>query len=85
MKTSLLKSNQSSAVRPESDGHFAQKESPSTNHRKPLPITAEQRLALIAEAAYFRSQRQGGTSESDIDRWLAAEREIDCLLPYERP
>jgi hypothetical protein len=41
------------------------------------PLDAGQRRALIAEAAYYRSLREGG---SDVDHWLAAEQEVDAQL-----
>jgi DUF2934 family protein len=41
------------------------------------PLDAGRRRALIAQAAYFRSLRQGG---SEVEHWLAAEREVDAQL-----
>jgi hypothetical protein len=41
------------------------------------PVDANHRRALIAEAAYYRSLREGG---SEIEHWLAAEQEVDALL-----
>lgn len=43
------------------------------------PITREQRYQMIAEAAYFRAQRQGFCGNPAQD-WLEAEAEIDQLL-----
>lgn len=48
----------------------------------PRPMTsmdADHRRALIAEAAYYRSLRRA-SSGSEIDDWLAAEREVDARL-----
>ncbi|MGA3156128.1 MAG: DUF2934 domain-containing protein [Steroidobacteraceae bacterium] len=41
------------------------------------PLDAGRRRALIAEAAYYRSLRQGG---SEVEHWLAAEQEVDAQL-----
>jgi Protein of unknown function (DUF2934) len=38
------------------------------------------RDARIAEAAYLRAQERGFTPGSELDDWLAAEKEIDALL-----
>jgi len=44
------------------------------------PVTGEERLRRIAEAAYFRALNRGFQSGDTVDDWLAAEREIDALL-----
>lgn len=41
------------------------------------PVDAKHRRALIAEAAYYRSLREGG---SEVEHWLAAEQEVDAKL-----
>ena len=41
------------------------------------PLDAGRRRALIAEAAFYRSLRQGG---SEVEHWLAAEQEVDAQL-----
>jgi len=35
---------------------------------------------LVREAAYFRSQRRGGSPGSELEDWLAAERDVDESL-----
>ena len=42
-------------------------------------IDADRRRSLIAEAAYYRSLRRA-TPGTDIDDWLAAEKEVDAKL-----
>ena len=44
------------------------------------PITADQRRALVAEAAYFRAERRGFAAGRELEDWLAAEAEVDCAL-----
>jgi len=44
-------------------------------------ISAEERQRMIAEAAYFRAMQRGFNGDSSLDDWLAAEREINRLLP----
>jgi hypothetical protein len=43
-------------------------------------IIAEQRQAMIREAAYLRAERRGFSGGSPEDDWLAAEREVDERL-----
>ena len=45
------------------------------------PITEQAwRNKLVREAAYFRSQKRGSSPGSELDDWLAAEREVDESL-----
>lgn len=43
-------------------------------------VTAEDRRAMIAEAAYLRAERRGFVPGSETEDWLAAEVEVDALL-----
>lgn len=45
--------------------------------KRGAPVDAGHRRALIAEAAYYRSLRHGG---SEVENWLAAEQEVDAQL-----
>lgn len=45
-----------------------------------LNIAGEDRLRLIAEAAYFRAEQRGFVPGQELEDWLAAEIEIDALL-----
>lgn len=58
-------------VKPKSANH--------TVHPVPQPMTPEQRYQMIAEAAYFRAQRQGFCGNPAQD-WLEAEADIDRAL-----
>ena len=40
-------------------------------------IDTDQRRAMIAEAAYFRSLSHAG---SEVEHWLAAEQEVDAKI-----
>jgi heme oxygenase len=44
------------------------------------PITAAERLQMIAEAAYLRAERRGFAPGGEVADWLAAETEVDALL-----
>jgi hypothetical protein len=44
-------------------------------------IPTDERQRLIAEKAYFRAQARGFHGGDAIDDWLAAEREVNRLLP----
>jgi hypothetical protein len=43
-------------------------------------VSAEDRRAMIAEAAYLRAERRGFESGHETEDWLAAEEEVDALL-----
>lgn len=42
--------------------------------------SGEDRYRMIAEAAYFRSERRGFVCGSELQDWLDAEIEVDDLL-----
>lgn len=48
--------------------------------RSPL-ISAQERRRMIAEAAYYRALNRGFSGGDPLDDWVAAEREINRLLP----
>lgn len=43
-------------------------------------LDGEDRLRLIAEAAYFRAEQRDFAPGQELDDWLAAEIEVDALL-----
>lgn len=43
-------------------------------------ISAEHRLTMIAEAAYFRAQSRGFAPGGELDDWLEAEWSVDERL-----
>jgi len=51
---------------------------------KPKPVRAaingEDRLRMIAEAAYFRAEQRGFAPGHELADWLAAEIDVDSLL-----
>jgi hypothetical protein len=51
---------------------------------RPLQVSENARRLLIAEAAYFRSQKRGAQPGDPTDDWLAAEAEVDSRLLYRR-
>jgi Protein of unknown function (DUF2934) len=44
----------------------------------------DERIAMIAESAYYRAQGRGFVPGYEFEDWLAAEREIDALLARDR-
>jgi hypothetical protein len=70
--------NPAAAVR--QTGKGAPSKGASSQSSKPTrsgPIDADRRRTMIAEAAYYRSLRLGGT---EIENWLAAEQEVDTQV-----
>jgi Zinc-ribbon containing domain/Protein of unknown function (DUF2934) len=55
-------------------------QSPQVSKRGQL-VSAQERQRLIAEAAYYRAVNRGFDGGDPVDDWLAAEREINRLLP----
>lgn len=47
---------------------------------KPGPIPQEERMRLIAEAAYYKAEKRDFAQGSEIGDWIEAEAEIDALL-----
>jgi len=45
-------------------------------------VGPEQRAALIAEAAFFRSEKRGFVPGHEVEDWLAAESEVDAGLMH---
>lgn len=43
-------------------------------------ITARDRNAMIATAAYYRAERRRFASGFELEDWIAAEAEVDALL-----
>lgn len=43
-------------------------------------ITPEERKRMIAEAAYYRAERRGFATGSEMDDWIQAETDIDRLI-----
>ena len=43
-------------------------------------VGPERRMALIAEAAFFRAEKRGFAPGHETEDWLAAESEIDAKL-----
>ena len=44
-------------------------------------VLPEERRRQIEQAAYFRAQQRGFSGGDPVEDWLAAEREINRLLP----
>jgi hypothetical protein len=44
------------------------------------PLTAEEKNRMIAQAAYYRYQKRGGTGGNSVEDWLAAEAEVEEQL-----
>ena len=49
------------------------------------PRSNDERLRLIAEAAYYRAQRRGFEPGHEEEDWLLAEREVDESLRCASP
>ena len=45
-----------------------------------LPMSPDERMRMIAEAAYLRAERRGFNGGNELDDWLEAEAEIDARL-----
>ena len=45
-----------------------------------LPVSAEERWRMVAEAAYYIAQRRGFAAGDATQDWLAAEAEVEARL-----
>lgn len=52
--------------------------------KKAMAVALEDEAAMIAEAAYFRSEQRGFAPGGELDDWVAAEREIAAILAAAR-
>ena len=43
-------------------------------------VSAEERLSMIARAAYFRAERRNFAPGHELEDWIAAEGEVDRKL-----
>lgn len=41
------------------------------------PLTADEKNRMIAQAAYYRYEKRGGTGGDSVEDWLAAEAEVE--------
>ncbi|MGH8148620.1 MAG: DUF2934 domain-containing protein [Steroidobacteraceae bacterium] len=53
---------------------------PTAAAAAPVPVSADARRAMIAEAAYLRAESRGFATGSEEEDWLAAEKDVDQLL-----
>jgi hypothetical protein len=56
----------------------------STASRKARIPTADERVAMIAEAAYYKAEHRGFSDGSPESDWWEAEKEIDAMLATPR-
>ncbi|OGA53663.1 MAG: hypothetical protein A3F74_02290 [Betaproteobacteria bacterium RIFCSPLOWO2_12_FULL_62_58] len=52
---------------------------PSAGPEGAAAVSPEERLRMVAEAAYFRAERRGFATGGEVDDWIQAETEIDRL------
>ena len=43
-------------------------------------VTQDERMRLIAEAAYYKAEKRDFTGGGELEDWIEAEAEIDALL-----
>ena len=56
-------------------------EEPGTTTFSTTEVSNEEKYRLIAEAAYFRSEKRGFAPGCELEDWLAAETELETRLP----
>jgi hypothetical protein len=57
---------------------------PLKSKKMSMPAGAgDQRLSMIAEAAYFRAEQRGFARGFELEDWLQAETEIDSWLAHQ--
>jgi len=54
---------------------------PAASADRGQSVSSDERQRMIAESAYFRAMQRGFNGGDPLDDWLAAEREINRLLP----
>jgi len=56
------------------------KQTTATKKPKSKKVDEQERLSMVAEAAYLRAQARGFESGHEDEDWLAAEAEVDARL-----
>ncbi len=79
-KTSTRKTKAKNVVARKATGATKRKSAAAKSSGAPQSITAEMRHQMIAEAAFFISQRRGFQGGNPVADWLKAEAEIDARL-----
>jgi hypothetical protein len=54
---------------------------PFTENKPKQAVSPDERRRMIAEAAYFRADKRGFTGGDPLGDWLAAEKQVDAMLP----
>jgi len=54
---------------------------PFTGNKPKQPVSADERRRMIAETAYFRADKRGFADGDALGDWLAAEKQVDAMLP----
>ncbi|HTW37644.1 MAG TPA: DUF2934 domain-containing protein [Steroidobacteraceae bacterium] len=70
----------SAETRPTQRRAAAPKGQPEPAAAAPVVVSTDTRRAMIAKAAYLRSERRGFAPGFEEDDWLTAEKEVDALL-----
>ena len=52
----------------------------TTSRKNPILANPEIQQEMIAESAYFRSEKRGFVGGDPVEDWLAVEAEINALL-----
>jgi len=52
----------------------------TTSRKNPILANPENQQEMIAESAYFRSEKRGFVEGDPMEDWLAAEAEINTLF-----
>jgi len=80
-KVSKRKDRPSGTRRPEGDGQSEAQPEPAQRHSAAF-MEPEQRRAMIAEAAYYRSVRRSFEPGHELEDWLLAESDVDSKLVH---
>jgi len=57
----------------------------STKSMVAAQASADQRAAMIAEAAYFAAERRNFEPGNEVSDWLAAEQQVDSIMSSAAP
>jgi hypothetical protein len=56
----------------------------STANKSERAVTTEERVSMVAEAAYYKAEHRGFSDGNPEHDWWEAEREIDAMLAASR-
>ena len=77
MKQTNVDTSGKKSIKYDAAGRPASTDTAAGSKLSPAPRAADERIRLIAEAAYYRAEARGFTPGGEVEDWLQAETEVN--------